>query len=764
MKLTCVHTTTETSADKIPVPPPDPTQYFTFLYGLFPCNTIRFLRAPIDYLRKACYESPFEGDWEDMIDEIAIQTRSANVLRRHALHPALISLNAEKEVQDKQRWMRYEPADITAECMSLYLGAWHDQSLPDASYAMRNGSISLQTPLISAQALLTQGISGTTFGERDLDHSLSMPGTLMDAEEPRGRSGPVPHLDLEADPSSSFGAGSASMTQFGTALGGPSRRGSSTGVSVSSSSPLVRAADAVATRAAVNAEDILMTYAALKRGDPVTTPQRDRSADLRHQAVGQPPRFLSRSTTWTPEGSADQSFAQNAATARSGSTSRAGGLSGIPTPVTTPGLGRFKISGTSSAGLVLDTSTSVPGSPKAHDYAETSADRGRRGAVPPSPRTHVHQDHYRGSLSRGNSPSRQSTDTNAMHRHALSASLSAATRSTDSSSRPARAEVYAHLSSLQRENLMLRNELNFELYLKEQHLRHIGRLHRERVSDTALEAERQNLYYTVRSLRAQLANVTSSAEKQRAEAATIKTRHLTWENEQNSRLKSFREERRTWVAEMQNLVAQLEEANNLIKAQENQMEEAVSARFEAEARLAIAEPKLKKIEEYDVKVKQLSSALAHWESEVQKYEEQRREMEVLLSRWTEMQMLLETMDMQVAESEKREEEAQQQVEELRARLGAAKTHEKEASDRMLEKIEAHVPEAEASLRLQAEHYAKRNAELEAQCLRLKAQLGEAVATKEYAKLREDQASNQETEKEDALSPAEDTDVTELQLP
>lgn len=311
---------------------------------------------------------------------------------------------------------------------------------------------------------------------------------------------------------------------------------------------------------------------------------------------------------------------------------------------------------------------------------------------------------------------------------------------------------------------MLRNELNFELYLKEQHLRHIGRLHRERVSDTALEAERQNLYYTVRSLRAQLANVTSSAEKQRAEAATIKTRHLTWENEQNSRLKSFREERRTWVAEMQNLVAQLEEANNLIKAQENQMEEAVSARFEAEARLAIAEPKLKKIEEYDVKVKQLSSALAHWESEVQKYEEQRREMEVLLSRWTEMQMLLETMDMQVAESEKREEEAQQQVEELRARLGAAKTHEKEASDRMLEKIEAHVPEAEASLRLQAEHYAKRNAELEAQCLRLKAQLGEAVATKEYAKLREDQASNQETEKEDALSPAEDTDVTELQLP
>lgn len=47
--------------------------------------------------------------------------------------------------------------------------------------------------------------------------------------------------------------------------------------------------------------------------------------------------------------------------------------------------------------------------------------------------------------------------------------------------------------ALARENLMLKNELNFELYLKSQHLQQMGTLHREHVRETGLEAEIQNL-------------------------------------------------------------------------------------------------------------------------------------------------------------------------------------------------------------------------------------------------------------------------------
>lgn len=49
------------------------------------------------------------------------------------------------------------------------------------------------------------------------------------------------------------------------------------------------------------------------------------------------------------------------------------------------------------------------------------------------------------------------------------------------------------IAALKREVLLLRNEMNFEMFLKQQHLQHIGRLHREHVMDTSVEAERQQL-------------------------------------------------------------------------------------------------------------------------------------------------------------------------------------------------------------------------------------------------------------------------------
>lgn len=49
------------------------------------------------------------------------------------------------------------------------------------------------------------------------------------------------------------------------------------------------------------------------------------------------------------------------------------------------------------------------------------------------------------------------------------------------------------IAALKREVLLLRNELNFEMFLKQQHLQHIGRLHREHVMDISVEAERQQM-------------------------------------------------------------------------------------------------------------------------------------------------------------------------------------------------------------------------------------------------------------------------------
>jgi hypothetical protein len=54
---------------------------------------------------------------------------------------------------------------------------------------------------------------------------------------------------------------------------------------------------------------------------------------------------------------------------------------------------------------------------------------------------------------------------------------------------------------LQRKVLLLTNRLNYELFLKQQYTRHIGRLHRDRLMDAAVEAERQGLVSLNNSIR-----------------------------------------------------------------------------------------------------------------------------------------------------------------------------------------------------------------------------------------------------------------------
>ena len=55
---------------------PPRQQYFSYLYYLFPCNTIRFLREPVLYLEQSPLESPYTITWDQALDEDKIRSRS----------------------------------------------------------------------------------------------------------------------------------------------------------------------------------------------------------------------------------------------------------------------------------------------------------------------------------------------------------------------------------------------------------------------------------------------------------------------------------------------------------------------------------------------------------------------------------------------------------------------------------------------------------------------------------------------------------------
>lgn len=66
----------ELPLDSRAAPAPSPTRYFTFLYFLFPCNLLAFLRDPVGYLTERNVERPYAVNWEDALDHEQIKTKS----------------------------------------------------------------------------------------------------------------------------------------------------------------------------------------------------------------------------------------------------------------------------------------------------------------------------------------------------------------------------------------------------------------------------------------------------------------------------------------------------------------------------------------------------------------------------------------------------------------------------------------------------------------------------------------------------------------
>ena len=158
-------------------------------------------------------------------------------------------------------------------------------------------------------------------------------------------------------------------------------------------------------------------------------------------------------------------------------------------------------------------------------------------------------------LSRNQSPSGASDSTQGiaptlLHRvHAIS--LDSATKSQD-------LPATSHLN-LVREIELLRAELNYEQYLKLQHHQHMGTLHRQRVSESGYEAERQTLVQLNKHLKATLSEKQASLDQVREEAGLVRKSHAKWENEYKNRLKVLKEEKKSWSVEYESVKSKSEE-------------------------------------------------------------------------------------------------------------------------------------------------------------------------------------------------------------
>ncbi|KAH9842596.1 Hamartin protein-domain-containing protein [Rhodofomes roseus] len=430
---------------------PSAHRYFTMLYYLYPCNTLRFLRYPKQYMADFGCENPYAVDWEEVLDEPQIRSKSEPLMRGHVLHPHLIWRGPAEELSQPDFWADYDTARILGECTML---------------DSRNAALGMQQ---RAPAVISP-------------------------DPPVLTSSPAP-----APPS---------------AVSSPTVRseGASTPVSISTPS-----------RPRVSLQDMIATSVALKSGLDV--------------------EIVHPSASWSTE---------------------------VFPPVRSRSPSREVVEG---------------------EQAETTPESSSIVGGQEVPR-HVRQ----------------------------------------------------ALAGLQREVLLLRNELNLELWSSRENVKHIGRLYQDRVFSKTGEVERQGLRNKLREYKAEVERLQRELKQHKEQSNTVKNQLLDYNKKTQEKLKDFRIEKVNWEKEAAAMRGADKEAKETFAAQGKLLQEALQRVFQLETKIKENAPKVERLHDYEKQIAQLITLQRLWELDIQKLNDQTEYLQIANSKYRKMQLRLDTYE------------------------------------------------------------------------------------------------------------------------
>lgn len=119
-------------------------------------------------------------------------------------------------------------------------------------------------------------------------------------------------------------------------------------------------------------------------------------------------------------------------------------------------------------------------------------------------------------------------------------------------------EMSTQVSHLQKQILLLQNDLSFERYLKQQHMAHIGDLRRKQMAEAATEAETQNLILMNRNLKSRFEDAKKSEMQVKKESEKSRAMAKKWEADLANKLKDLRDKSKKKQAEMEALQRELD--------------------------------------------------------------------------------------------------------------------------------------------------------------------------------------------------------------
>ena len=200
------------------------------------------------------------------------------------------------------------------------------------------------------------------------------------------------------------------------------------------------------------------------------------------------------------------------------------------------------------------------------------------------------------------------------------------------------------MASLQREIMLLRNDLNFERYLKLQHLSHIGQLQRKHIREAAAEADTQNLINTNKTLKARLNKANELYAQLKKETLTSRNQSKKWENDLNAKVRTYRDSEKTWHSEEERLRFELHRIQSDYEHLKGIVEKAEAEQLRAEQRTKALEYEL---EDYSSVRRELEAA----HQKIMEYEDRTQVLHALIQERNDLRNDLEIANMRLKSRE-----------------------------------------------------------------------------------------------------------------
>ncbi|KAK4049720.1 hypothetical protein OIV83_003995 [Microbotryomycetes sp. JL201] len=492
-------------------PPPNPLDLFTILYGIYPCNFIAFVKDANAYLRSKEWKAPAGSSLTTGV----VRERSNPLIRRHALHPALLVGDVNSELTDTTRWRKLETADVMAECHRNLIQELviddDDDDFQDLDDVDPNG-LAQEGELFLAAGRSRARQRRTPFAQ-DLHDLLRLSTSRKSSAHSRPRDTSARQTEPQI----------------------PTARNASIAAASRSRSPTP----------------------ALPTNTHFTNFQAFHSANSPSQSPGRSVSRL-RQSDFDPI-----AFQGSLASAESSApTSRAH----------------------SRASSIINSPMSPLGT---HSATMPSS-----GAEP--------------TLSRSNSKATQATSATSGAASGTTVSNVAGGPSSSLLLQGLHGSIVgvtaSQIHKLETEIILLQGEVAFQTYLKQLHIAHMGTLHREKVLESGAEAERQVLYRTIRTLRAQLKQTKASLDQIRSETGATKANWTAHIDDLKERLKNLRDTRIKWEQERKELNTLVDEAREREKKACKDLEEQGAAFFDLQNQVQMDKEKLDKIADYEARL------------------------------------------------------------------------------------------------------------------------------------------------------------------